>query len=623
MQRVEHHGREALRLRETIHLRQHRRALRLPEQKRQVQELEQRGLLGGVVSGVGDLLGGVLSVVGDVVNGALGGGQPTPPASSPAAQPTPTTTQAPAQPPNPTTQSQAAPGATTPAPASPTTTTPAPDPPASEGENLPPTTTVPVDQSTPAPSSTESTGTIPAQVEAESNINFHHGSMVNSWTDGVGEPDNTSRGTGRGIRTITTTDSNGSTIVFETGKPTSDTPGAEIIPVTARVGIGLVVTCAVIGMVLACFYFQRKRRRARTHGRSQKWWDTRRPGSIVYRDEKDTEPAVQGVQITQVTTNSVSVPRPAGPSSPLYSQPNVAFALPVPPPAAEVRNPMNSLDYATTSSSAYSASSASHHDERFSIGTLDTLDSSFYAPVTHRHSLAPASGQQQDRRPSSTSMPNNSFPPLRQPEGAAVDRTSAGNQPRAVSFSDRASMRSGSSGYTPSADESIQSTINITPDLRPRSAMSSSSVSTMDPFADPAYLGRGAASPAADTRVQSATAHLRHVHGLSTSSSAETDPFSESIIASSCYGFEEYERVRFPVIGNLSDELSLRRGDEVRILRVFEDGWAMVERASVSQTAERGFVPVDCLRDSSPLAAGAPYPRRVDSYTTSLATMRS
>jgi hypothetical protein len=120
-------------------------------------------------------------------------------------------------------------------------------------------------------------------------------------------------------------------------------------------------------------------------------------------------------------------------------------------------------------------------------------------------------------------------------------------------------------------------------------------------------------------------------HRYSASSTVETDPFSVSIIASTCYGaFDEFEKVRVHFLGNLSDELSVRRGDEVRVLKVFEDGWALVEKACSdgSQDAERGVIPAECLREMmsrSGCHAGGfgEYPRRVESYTTSSAQFRA
>ena len=83
-------------------------------------------------------------------------------------------------------------------------------------------------------------------------------------------------------------------------------------------------------------------------------------------------------------------------------------------------------------------------------------------------------------------------------------------------------------------------------------------------------------------------------------------------------------------LGNLSDELSVRRGEEVRVLKLFEDGWALVEKAchggDGAQDAERGVIPAECLREMrsrSGCQGFDEYPRRVESYTTSSAQFRT
>ena len=616
----EHHNRDAFRrLRESVQPRQHHHTPRLPEQNQHLDGRQERSL----ISGIEHLPGGAVNML----NGILAGRQANPNAGPPAhaqptpsrrpvtpAQPTPsrrpvrtTEESSPTQTQNPANQSpeKGGQGASSGAPQASFTTS---FPPATQGNDPSSQTTNVGTQATPTPTSGGSTG---GRVDAESNISSEsHNSSANQ---GAGNRDITSVWTGEGLPPAVATDSNGNTIVFETGRPTGDRPPPTPLPTVARVGIGLVVICAVLGMVIACFYFQRKRRRAMTEGRRQRWWDTRRPRSIEYTDGKDSKPLMRSAQSAQVPTSERT-----GPFLGLFSQANVPFTFLKSPAPAEVRNLKNSIDYTDSSSSSSPRSSGSHYVGRFSlaqfsIGSLDSQDSSLCRPAVHHQAVNYIT--ERERRSSSMQHPD--FAPLKHPEEAAIDRTSAGRQPRAVTASGRSSISSGSVRYS---GYSIQSTINITPELRPKTSMSGSSVSTMDPFLDPAH--QGTSDLVGKTTVRSATADLMHLRGISMSSSVATDPFAESIIASTCYGFEEYETVRVPVIGNLSDELSLRRGEEVRVLKVFEDGWAMVEKANGSQAAERGFVPVNCLRDSSPLSGGASYPRRVDSYTTSSANIR-
>ena len=63
-----------------------------------------------------------------------------------------------------------------------------------------------------------------------------------------------------------------------------------------------------------------------------------------------------------------------------------------------------------------------------------------------------------------------------------------------------------------------------------------------------------------------------------------------------------------PFVPTLEDELLVSPGDRVRILQVFDDGWAMVEKVGAGSSIDgnqqrRGLIPVDCLRE-----AGQPLP---------------
>ncbi|KAG1725309.1 hypothetical protein EDB19DRAFT_1644095 [Suillus lakei] len=77
----------------------------------------------------------------------------------------------------------------------------------------------------------------------------------------------------------------------------------------------------------------------------------------------------------------------------------------------------------------------------------------------------------------------------------------------------------------------------------------------------------------------------------------------------------EFETIRRPFTPTLDDELSVAPGDQVLVLKVFDDGWAFVEKqGGFMDHNERGLIPVDCLRE-----AGQPLPaflaqKRVSSY---------
>lgn len=51
------------------------------------------------------------------------------------------------------------------------------------------------------------------------------------------------------------------------------------------------------------------------------------------------------------------------------------------------------------------------------------------------------------------------------------------------------------------------------------------------------------------------------------------------------------ETVQRPFVPNLSDELSVVIGDKVKIIKVFDDGWALVQKMT-----SKGLIPIDCMR---------------------------
>ncbi len=98
----------------------------------------------------------------------------------------------------------------------------------------------------------------------------------------------------------------------------------------------------------------------------------------------------------------------------------------------------------------------------------------------------------------------------------------------------------------------------------------------------------------------------RDSHGTALSSSTEmfppspTNPFSEPespIIPE----LSPIETIRRTFVPTLDDELSVAIGDRIRVLEVFDDGWAMVEKIPERNgkgkevVLEPGLIPIDCL----------------------------
>lgn len=69
--------------------------------------------------------------------------------------------------------------------------------------------------------------------------------------------------------------------------------------------------------------------------------------------------------------------------------------------------------------------------------------------------------------------------------------------------------------------------------------------------------------------------------------------------------------IRRPFVPTLEDELLVKRGDQIRVLQCFDDGWAQIEKL---ETGEAGLIPVDCLREAGEELPDFLAARRVSSY---------
>jgi len=57
--------------------------------------------------------------------------------------------------------------------------------------------------------------------------------------------------------------------------------------------------------------------------------------------------------------------------------------------------------------------------------------------------------------------------------------------------------------------------------------------------------------------------------------------------------FAVVETIRRPFVPTMDDEMTAAPGEQVRMLRRFDDGWAYAEKVP---TGRRGLIPIDCLR---------------------------
>ncbi|KAK0487793.1 hypothetical protein IW261DRAFT_641491 [Armillaria novae-zelandiae] len=97
-------------------------------------------------------------------------------------------------------------------------------------------------------------------------------------------------------------------------------------------------------------------------------------------------------------------------------------------------------------------------------------------------------------------------------------------------------------------------------------------------------------------------------------SSYDANPFADSSASSDHQSIplSDVEIIRRPFEPTLHDEISVSVGDHVQVLKVFNDGWALVEKIAVELPSgkgkqslpQAGLIPIDCLRDAwQPLPA--------------------
>lgn len=241
-----------------------------------------------------------------------------------------------------------------------------------------------------------------------------------------------------------------------------------------------------------------------------------------------------------------------------FDHSNVAFAssaIPPPPPMAEFGRPKGTAPTLVLDVNA--------DQNRFSIGSAGSHNSQFLV-VHHRESLQP------EVMPSKTACSESfSFP--KPPVG---DRSSMHTR-----GSDR------SRNNSPVKQSPPTSTIKFDDDL--------------------IYL----ASPIMAPRQNPLSPTAIHVQSAPVTVDPFTDnnPFDDP---AHTHQFSEIELVRRPFFPQLQDELQVNVGESVRIVQIFDDGWALVEKIfAVSKPnveGEQGLIPLDCMRDvietASPIA---------------------
>ncbi|KAJ7705021.1 hypothetical protein B0H17DRAFT_698933 [Mycena rosella] len=82
------------------------------------------------------------------------------------------------------------------------------------------------------------------------------------------------------------------------------------------------------------------------------------------------------------------------------------------------------------------------------------------------------------------------------------------------------------------------------------------------------------------------------------------DAFSVPTPTRASAEFDAVETIRRPFQQTLQDEMTVHAGDQVKVLAVYDDGWAMIERLglgkgkgkAVEGEASVGLIPIDCMR---------------------------
>jgi hypothetical protein len=81
-----------------------------------------------------------------------------------------------------------------------------------------------------------------------------------------------------------------------------------------------------------------------------------------------------------------------------------------------------------------------------------------------------------------------------------------------------------------------------------------------------------------------------------------TNPFSDPEIHQSEVSHDISSGVettiRRPYSPTREDELAVVAGNEVRVVKMFDDGWCFCEVISGQDQGSRGLIPMDCLRDA-------------------------
>ncbi|KAF8157821.1 hypothetical protein B0H34DRAFT_430394 [Crassisporium funariophilum] len=329
--------------------------------------------------------------------------------------------------------------------------------------------------------------------------------------------------------------------------------------------IAAIVVVFILFFLVVLVFILRRRSRARRSERQTRWWFATKPPSQTYGDRDSVEILPSGSRSARssfaTTVDHSSSPR-------LTSN----FLIPPLPPMAEVGRGNGATPALIIDTSHFDATAPPAN--RFSIGSAHSGDSQ-YLVVHHRDSLNPEGTglTPMSVRPFSPSE-SFAFPKPPDPVG---DRTSAYSRP------------SSSATLGMMKSPILSAMIPPTPAV-PTSMAPSPPQAAADPFADN--------NPFSDN-----------------------NPFEDPTTVSHASGeFAEIEVIRRPFFPSLQDEVAVIPDDSVRVIQLFDDGWAMVEKVTPGDSkgkakeGERGLIPIDCLREPGQDLPAFFAAKRVSSY---------
>lgn len=306
----------------------------------------------------------------------------------------------------------------------------------------------------------------------------------------------------------------------------------------------------------------------------QKWWFTRKPTPQTF-DEKPPSPVYNEKALPAPPRGADASSFDMRAASPL----DLANIIPSVPPSAEVRNHHGTMGHYTQA-----------NPDRLSIDSANagTTESECSQFIILRNPLRPGASDDE-----SFKFPK---PPATVPTEAPSihSRTGSGHSGMSYNSSVVAACGAGSGSASSLPGPSSLSRPPLTaPPPPPPLKMDV----IPNPFIDP---GQSSAST------------------ISNPFGSTDDDHALGMVGN----FQEIETIARPYKPTLSDELAVTVGERVRVLEVFNDGWAAVEKpGNGSADPARGLVPVACFREETEDLSRFLNTKRVQSFQVAKQTV--